>query len=302
MIAKLAKSAALLLTAGLLLTPGGEAQGIALTFQKGDVFVSLEEGPVQWWLANGIFRGFLASTVPGTGEGMRFDAAGNLYVSRWCADLDPICPPPQAGNTVEKFNRWGLSLGPVGSGYDCAPHAIAFDAAGAAYVGQAGCSGAILKFAPTFSSPPVAYSVAPEFQGSFWIDLAQDGCTMFYTSYGPNVKRFDVCANVQLPDFNSGPLHGGVAHDLRVLPDGGLIVSSGPVVARLNAAGNVIRTYQTSSDRYWTGVDLVGDGTFWAADYAFSDVIRFDLASGAIVSSFNTGTPTQTAVAVVVKK
>jgi hypothetical protein len=288
------------LTATFLVSPAGGA--IGLTFAKGDVFVSLEPGPVQWFLPDGTFRGFLASTIPGTGEGMRFDAAGNLYVTRWCADLDPLCPPPRAGNTVEMFNNLGVSLGPVGSGYDCAPHAIVFDAAGAAYVGQAGCTGAVLKFAPTFDDPPVAYGVAPEVQGSFWIDLAPDGCTMFYTSYGPNVKRFDVCTGTQLADFNAGPLPGGVTHDLRVLPDLGILVANGPFIARLDAAGNLVRTYETDGDRYWTGVDLGGDGTFWAADYSMSDIYRFDLATGNVVTHFNTRTPTHTAVAVVVKK
>ena len=32
---------------------------------------------------------------------------------------------------------------------------------------------------------------AAEFAGVFWMDLAPDGCTMFYTSYGPNVKRYE---------------------------------------------------------------------------------------------------------------
>src|SRR5205809_5625805 len=44
---------------------------------------------------------------------------------------------------------------------------------------------------------PIEFVVAPENQGAFWIDLAPDGCTIYYTSYGPNVKRFDVCAGVQ---------------------------------------------------------------------------------------------------------
>src|SRR5439155_640210 len=91
--------------------------------------------------------------------------------------------------------------GTFGSGYDCAPHAIVFDAAGTtAYVGQAGCTGAILKFAPGQS--PIVFTVAPDTQGSFWIDFAVDACTIFYTFWGPNVKRFDGCAGVQLPDFN----------------------------------------------------------------------------------------------------
>src|SRR3989475_7916804 len=56
------------------------------------------------------------------------------------------------------------------------------------YVGQAHCTGAILKLSP--GSPSIEYTVAAENAGSFWIDLAPDGCTIFYTSWGPDVKRF----------------------------------------------------------------------------------------------------------------
>lgn len=270
--------------------------GAGETFAPGEVFVSLETGPVQWWHPDGTLTMVLGGTIAGTGEGMGFDAGGNLYVTRWC--IDPSC---STGNTVEVFNVHGLSLGAFGSGYNCHPHAIVFDGAGTAYVGQAGCTGAILKLVP--GQPPVELAVAPDNQGSFWIDLAADGCTIFYTSWGPNVKRFDGCARVQLPDFNGAPLPGGETQDLRVLPDGGVLVSSGQVIARLDASGVLVQTYEVPGESSpWAGLDLVGDGTFWAANYESSNVYRFDLATGAVLSSFNTGTPPHTAVGVSIKK
>ena len=48
----------------------------------------------------------------------------------------------------------------------------------------------------------------------------------------------------------------------------------------------------------WAGLDLVGDGTFWAANYFSSKVYRFDLATGQLIDSFNTGTPPNTTVGV----
>jgi outer membrane protein assembly factor BamB len=117
------------------------------------------------------------------------------------------------------------------------------------------------------------------------------------------VKRFNVCTNRQRPNFNRTALPGGEAHDLRVLPDGGVLVSSGDVIARLNSSGTLIRTYSVSNEwRPWTGLDLVGDGTFWAGNYESSNVYRFDLATGTILDSFNTGTPPHTVVGVRVKK
>ncbi|HEY6362278.1 MAG TPA: hypothetical protein VIX63_14290 [Vicinamibacterales bacterium] len=273
------------------------AQAQHLWFEPGDVIVSLEQGPVQWWLADGTPRGVLMQRVVGTGEGMAWDLAGNLYVTRWC--IDPMC---MTGNTVEKFNPMGVSLGTVGAGYDCGPHTLVFDKMGAAYVGLAGCRRSILKFMPG-QVEPIELLAETENAGIFWLDLAADGCTLFYTSWGPNVKRFDACAGVQLANFNAGPLPGLDTQDLRVLPDGGVLVSNGQVITRLDASGAVVRTYQgPPEETLWAGLDLVGDGTFWVANYYSSNVYRFDLASGTIVDTFNTGTPPNSAVAVRVKR
>jgi hypothetical protein len=266
-----------------------------LFFMQGDLFVSLENGPVQWRLPNGALNRTLNSSQGGTGEGMAFDSAGTLYVTRWC-----LTQPCNLEGSIEMFNTFGFAAGSFGSGYDCSPHAMVFDSSGAAYVGQAGCSGAILKFLA--GQPPVAFDVAPDNQGSFWIDLAPDGCTMFYTSYGPNVKRFNVCTNQQLPDFNAAPLPGGATQDLRVLPDGGVLVSSGQVIARLNAAGALAQTYAVQGPSFWAGIDLVGDGTFWAGNYETSSVYRFDLSTGAVRSSFSAGTPPHTVVGIRILK
>jgi hypothetical protein len=267
------------------------------TFAPGDVFVSIESGPVQWRRSTGSLVRTLSGAVPGYAEGMGFDAAGNLYVTRWRLNVNP----GTTGNTTEVFNTSGHPTGTYGSGYDCDPHAIVFDPAGTGYVGQAGCTGAVLKFVP--GQPPVALPVAPDNAGAFWIDLAADGCTLFYTSWGPNVKRYDGCARVQRSNFNRASLPGGEAHDLRVLPDGGLIVSSGDLIARLDATGRLVRTYQVSGEyRPWTGLDLAADGTFWAGNYESSNVYRFDLATGAVLSAFHTGTPPHTVVDVLVKQ
>src|SRR5918994_6222652 len=78
---------------------GGAGRASGVSFEPGDVFVSLEFGPVQWWRADGTLYRVLVGTVPGTGEGMGFDPFGNLYVTRWC--MDPPCN--NSGNTVEMF-------------------------------------------------------------------------------------------------------------------------------------------------------------------------------------------------------
>jgi hypothetical protein len=292
---------AILLTALLAALPLElQARQVAIpfvTFTPGDVMVSLEPGPVLWHGPDGLLRRILAPTVTGTGEGMAFDAGGNLYVTRWCTDAS--C---QTGNTVEKFNTLGLSLGGVGGAFNCQPHAIAFNVAGSAYIGQAGCAQTLVKTA-FGSSWQAEYTVAVENYGVFWLDLGVDDCTIFYTSFGPNVKRFDACTGTQLPNLNTAPLPGGMTQDVRALPDGGVLVSSGQVIVRLDRSGAVVTTYEVPGEgALWAGIDTVGDGTFWAGNYFSSNVHKFNLATGARLAGFNTGTPANTVVGIRVVK
>src|SRR6266850_3432046 len=277
-------------------TPGNRTQS---STPPSDVYVSLATGPVQWRTPDGALRGELVNLVPGPAEGMRLDPAGNLYVARRCAGAN--CA---VGNSVEKFNPMGVSQGAVGSetGYNCNPHSIAFDAAGNTFVGQADCTGHVVKF--TSDPMPFEHKVAPDSRGSSWIDLARDGCTLFYTSRGPNVKRFDVCTNSQLPDFNVEQLPGGDTQGLRSLADGGVLVASGAVVARLDPTGALVQTYavEPAEPQYWVGLDLDADGTFWAVNSATSNVYQFDLATGAVRWRFNTGTAPHTAVDVALRR
>src|SRR5688500_7600006 len=222
-----------------------------LTFSPGDILVSLEPGPVQWYSAGGLIRRVLAQTSPGTGEGMALDRNRNLYVTRWC--IDPFCQQGDSGS-VEKYDNLGSSQGKTGPVFNCSPHTIVFDAAGATYVGQAGCGKTLLKYLPG-ETMATEYAVAEDAFGVFWMDLAPDGCTMFYTSFGANVKRYDVCRGAQLRDFNDEPLPGAVAQDLRVLPDGGVLVASGQVIARLNGSGVVTQTYEVPGEgALWVGL------------------------------------------------
>lgn len=280
------------------IAPPPLVSGLVRSFAPGDVLVSLRTGEVQWRGRDGSLVGILVNVVPGKAEGMGFDAAGNLYVSHYCADASACV----VGNAVEKFSPQGISLGGFGSGYDCNPYAFAFDRLGHVYVGQADCTGDVrqLDLSGAFRT---AFDVAAEGRGSARIDLAADGCTLFYTSQGPNVKRYDLCSRRQLPDFNVAPVPGGYTGSLRILPDGGVLVATSNDISRLDSGGHLVRIYDLPGEPdLWIGLDLVGDGTFWASNYGSSNVYRFDLATGAALASFNTATPTTTIKDVLVKR
>lgn len=285
-----------LFLSALLLSPSQGAEATHGTFAGGDVFVSLASGQVQWRHPDGTLRATLTGAVPGRAHGMGFDASGNLYVTHWCADS--LC---LAGNAVERFNTSGATLGVFGSGYNCNPTSIDFDAGGNVYVGQADCAADILKL--TAAGAPVGtFDTLRENRGTNWIDLDPNGCEVFYTSEGLNILRFNVCSNAQGGNFNILPLLSP-AHALRLLADGSLLVATDSAILRLNASGTVVQTYDVAAEpELWLGLDIVGDGTFWASNFGTSNVYRFDIATGEVRASFNTGTPMFTVKGVAVKR
>jgi len=61
------------------------------------------------------------------------------------------------------------------------------------------------------------------------------------------------------------------------------------MIVRLDAGGNVVQTYDiTSEPNIWYGLDLTDDGAFWASDWVNFKVAKFDLATGAVLTSFST--------------
>jgi sugar lactone lactonase YvrE len=265
-------------------------------FAKGDVFVAIVDGTVQWRGPDGTLRATLTSTSDGQVSSLAFDGEGRLYAPHWWGKT-----PGTPGNLVARFDVTGAPLGNFGGGYNCNPSSLAFDTAGNVYIGQADCTGDILKLDPA-GNLLASIDVATVNRGTDHIDLGPDGCTIFYTSRSQDVLRFDVCTNTQLPAFNTQPLPGEAAYHVRALPDGGVLVADSHVIVRLDASGSQVQSYFAPGEpNYWGGVDSAGDGTFWASNAYNGNIYRFDLQSGAVVGSFNTGTGNFTAAGVAVK-
>jgi PKD repeat protein len=243
------------------------------------LFVGISGGQVAEFTRSGNHQTTLNSNQGGSMTGMGFDAVQNLYTTNFTAD------------TVSRFSGNGSLMGTFGSGYNCKPESIAFDQAGNAYVGETGCSHAILKF-DAYGNLAAAYSVATEQEGSDWIDLASDQCTIFYTSQGSSVLRYNACSKQQLAPFATG-LNTGLG--LKILPDGGVLVADKQDIVRFDSGGRKIMTYNASGESCWVSVALDSDNaSFWAADYCSSDVIQFNLNSGNQVSKFNSGSAANT--------
>jgi len=255
--------------------------GDGLTFQAGEILLSMQNGTVQWRRRDWTLVKTITSVTDGHAKGMAFDASGNLFLTHYFGS-------GLSGNAVVKFDRTGYLIGLFGSGYDCNPSAIVLDKTGNAYIGHADCSGDILKL-DSQGNRLAQYDVAVENRGTSHILLDPDQCTMYYTSQGSNVKRFNTCTNTQMSDFNRTALPDAIggAHQFALLPGGGLLVANFGVIAALDASGNLVRTYDSPADTHcWLGMVLDPDGaSFWATNWCGSSATRFDMVTGGVIES-----------------
>ena len=248
-------------------------------FQPGDILISMADGTVQWRHRDWTLVKVLAADA-GQAKGLAFDSSGSLFVTHWYG-------PVPSGNDVVTFDRNGNRLGLFGDGFNCNPSSIVFDNSGNAYIGQADCSNQIFKFDAS-GNLLAKYDVAVENRGTYHIVLDPNQCTMYYTSEGSDVKRFNVCTNTQMSNFNTAPLPDPAtgAQQFALLPGGGMLVSDFSVIASLDASGNFVRTYGAPGSNCWLGMALDLDGaSFWASDWCASTATRFDLATGKVIES-----------------
>jgi hypothetical protein len=258
------------------------ASSASAAFTPGNILASVGGGLVKEFTPEGALVNTYDTGTNSVTTGTVFDSSGNLFVT----DFD--------GNDVSEFNPAGELLGSFGSGYNADPESIVLDSAGNAYVGQADGEHKVLKFN---KAGELLGSYAPETEsrGTDWLALASDDCTLYYTSEGHSIKRFNVCKNEQLSDFVDN-LPGGEAYQLRFLPDGGLLVADANSILRLDKEGNTVTEYTTPSGQEWFNVQFTpGAWTFWAGDIATGNVAEFDLNSGTALAEFSSEPATELA-------
>ncbi len=250
-------------------------------FQSGQVFASVGFSEVDVYDATSGNQ--ISSLIDNTNDqytaGSAFDANGNFYVA-----------DGQTGN-ISEYSPTGAPLPTFASGL-ANPASLVFDSSGNLYVGQVR-SPYIAEFSPSGQRLPDIGPLQTELYGDDWIDLSSDQCTFYYTSERSDIMRYNKCTNTQLPDFNQVPLTGSAAYELRILPNGDVLVADSSQVVELDSNGNVINTYQCSNlpgcQGQLYGLALDPNGTsFWTGD-AFSGLIwQVDIATGAVTQTINT--------------
>ncbi|MCA1596956.1 MAG: hypothetical protein LC772_11105, partial [Chloroflexi bacterium] len=280
----------------------------AASFAPGDIFVSTDNG-VRWLHPDGTIQGTIRQPMD-TPRGLALNAAGELFVT----DVSNL-----SHYHIVKFDGSGSYVGGFapGSGPE-APYDIRFDKSGNIYAPiatytstPAPASKSILKF--DAQGTPVGSFVLPDWGGGRFIDLAADQCTMYYLVSTHKFERYNVCRNLPESDFGTNlytldSASFGQPEGFRLLPDGGMMVADFQFIYRLDANGQVTKTYTVTpaqdtscqgpaaarcphSD--WVWISLDPDGTsFWSSDQTQSDtprnnIFKFDIATGNILSQLN---------------
>lgn len=226
--------------------------------------------------------------------GMCFSPSGNMLATRFSWPDGPILYSHFGAILDEKFAR------NIGSTVYFNNHeSCVFDHAGNVYIGQAGTSSSpddqvpVRKF-DRYGNLLDTYVIPTGPRGTDWIELAGDGCTLYYTSEDTVVRRYNVCTHTALSDFATG-LTGPYCYALRLRPNRELMVACQDAVHRLSPQGTNLHTYPRASlgetdPSGLFALNLDPDGTsFWTAGALSGDVYRVEIETGSVLASFNSG-------------
>jgi hypothetical protein len=305
----------------------------AVDWVRGDVFVAVGNGNYQvWHSANPAATTPTYSqvqTIPdglgGTTAGCAFDSGyrffgtnfSNTRVDRYSIDLDNGLVQSITTGTGSPLSQPPV---PVTSTH---PESIVFrGGAESFFVGHADNGSGVLgsgsgtieqwildpstgNFGVLNGSARTAnntYLVNTENRGADWIDLASNNTTIFYTSEGRLIKRFDTVSG-QLTDFANLGNGGGsqvTLFALKILPPGypfagDVLVADKKNIKLVNSSSTVIRTYDAPGQDDWEALSLDPNGSsFWAGDATTHNFYRFNIGTietgGTIeVGPINTG-------------
>jgi len=253
------------------------------TFQDGDLLMSTYGPPqaLQWRLPDGTLNLSINTDI---GGGVGFGADGSVYLTEF-----------QYSQRIQKYGTGGGLLATYRLDSCQDPASVVADSQGNLYFG----SGANLNCTYSYITK---FDAADNFVANFnpaddqpgwergpgWIAIEGDDCTIRYGTQGSTVRRYDVCTDTQLSNFSNSLT---TARGMIILPDGGMVVANRLNVVRLNASGQIVRTYDAPGEDDWFAVALdLDNDSFWASTFDDGIVYRFDAGDGTLLSSFDTGT------------
>ena len=271
----------LVATVGIVVVGKSSVARADTVFQSGQVFASVGFSTVNVYdQASG---GQITSLVDSTGEpytaGSVFDSSGNFYVT------------DDTSGDISEYSPTGASMGQFATGLSN-PLSLVFDKSGNLYVGQQ-TTPYVAEFSSTGERLADIGPLQTELYGDDWIDLSSDQCTLYYTTEGTDILRYNKCTNTQLSNFNQVPFSGAAAYEVRILENGDVLVADTNAVLLLDQNGNVMQTYPCSSlpgcqgQLFAVSVDPSGT-SFWTGDSNSGYVWQIDINSGQVLQTINT--------------
>ena len=263
---------------GFSITAAGPASASGVAFHTGDLLAGTDNENILHYSASGTLLDTLSSGSAGSQEaGMCFDATGNLYSTNF-----------QGGN-MTKFDSSGNALSYPWGGPFHSPESCVVDSLQNVYVGSVD-TGELQQY-NTSGTLIATWYPQVENRGIDFIALAADQCTMYYTSEGASILRFNVCNGTQDSTFVTGL--PSPCYSVEVRQNGEVMVACETEVVRLSSTGTILQTYPLSSlpgATYLFAMNLDPNGTsFWTADYNNGDIYKVDIVTGAVQETFSAG-------------
>src|SRR5918996_36071 len=276
----------------LLQLPAVTATATHASFTGGDVLVGVGSGTVQWRHATGALDAthptLQTSVASPSTTGMAFDLQDNLYVTGYTS------------TAIGTFDDRGAPTGTFGGGFRSHPESISFDTYGHAFVGQEGGNRDIMEF-DAAGGFVAAHDAQGRPKGTDRLDIAGDQCTVYYTSQGKAVRRFNTCTGQQAPALTTS-LPAKEAFELKILTssnpavEGDVLVADSQTIVRVDGVtGQIVSPqFDAPGQNCWTALAVGTSPTrFWAGDRCSSNLYLFDLSSPTpILGPFSAGAKT----------
>ncbi len=257
-------------------------------WEEGDVFVG-GVGMLKIYDNSGVLKEKLDIPQLGLPICGYNNVTNKLYITDWNNDKLYIYAGKSPHNNVQIIN--------LGSSIICddCKHTkgIVFAVNRDFYVGHSEGKKPIYRFSSTDGFQGI-YNVATEGSegGADFLSLSADQKTMYYTSRGERIMRYNVVDKLQLTDYAN--ISGQNLRDLVLLPPdgkGGLIVAQSDEIKRLDINGKVVKSYNAPGISNWFTLALDPNGTsFWAlSSSGGGKICRFNIQKGKIeVGPINT--------------
>src|SRR5439155_11575065 len=285
----------------LLLVVGATAslRAQAPQWNVGDVFAAIGSGQYNVYTNGGVLKQTITDSVgSGATAGCAFDSAYRLFTTNF-SNTDIVRFAIDNAHPIAQTIPGGATSGFRQS------ESVAFDGHGNFYVGYAAtsssASGGGLELYNHNGVLQDSFSPTTENRGVDWIDVASDGHTIFYTSEGRKIFKFDTASSASSGYVDVSTVSGGTNGKLfaiQILPPGngagGVLVADQKNIKRVNVVGGaaaIVQTYHVGSQSDWEALNLDPNGTsFWAGDATTHNFYRFNISTGNVeVGPINAG-------------